>query len=190
MLALQGAFAEHLQALRACGATPVEVRLPKDLQGLDALILPGGESTTIGKLLLRYELLEPIRNLGLAGFPIWGTCAGMILLAQEVVGGLPDQPVLGLMNLRVHRNAFGRQVDSFQADLSCPWLGDLPFPAVFIRAPVAESLGFPLEVLGQYQGRIVAARQGNLVATSFHPELSGDWRMHQWFLDTVVPVPA
>lgn len=190
VLALQGAFAEHLQALRACGATPVEVRLPKDLEGLDALILPGGESTTIGKLLLRYHLLEPIRSLGQSGLPIWGTCAGMILLAQEVVGGLPDQPVLGLMNLRVHRNAFGRQVDSFQAELSCPWLGETPFPAVFIRAPVAESLGPPLEVLAQYQDKIVAARQGNLLATSFHPELSGDWRMHQWFLDHVVPIPA
>jgi pyridoxal 5'-phosphate synthase pdxT subunit len=183
VLALQGDFAEHAKHLLLVGAEPAEVRLPEDLQGLVGLILPGGESTTMGKLLDRNGLIEPIQQLGQAGFPIWGTCAGMILLGRQVVNGLPDQPLLGLMDLRVVRNAFGRQVDSFCADLKLPILGPKPLAAVFIRAPLAEPLSDAVEVLCRYDGRVVAARQGNLVATSFHPELSPDTRLHAWFLN-------
>jgi pyridoxal 5'-phosphate synthase pdxT subunit len=178
VLALQGAFAEHAAHLRATGSQAVEVRLPVDLHGLDGLILPGGESTTMGKLLRRFELLEPLRALSI---PVWGTCAGMILLAREVVNGLPDQPLLHLMDLRVQRNAFGRQVDSFVTALDIPLLGSEPLPAVFIRAPLAEPLGPDVEVLARHEGRVVAARQGRFLATSFHPELSNDTRLHRWF---------
>lgn len=178
MLALQGAFQEHASHLRATGSEPVEVRLPADLEGIDGLILPGGESTTIGKLLLRFDLLEPLRRFGK---PIWGTCAGMILLGREVVDGLPGQPLLGLMDLRVTRNAFGRQVDSFVTTLDMPLVGPEPLPAVFIRAPLAVPLSDSVEVLARHGGEVVAARQGNLLATSFHPELSDDTRLHRWF---------
>lgn len=180
VLALQGAFAEHAEHLRSTGSEPAEVRLPADLNSLDGLILPGGESTTMGKLLRRFELIEPLRALRI---PVWGTCAGMILLGREVVNGLSDQPLLGLMDLRVTRNAFGRQVDSFVTALDMPLLGAIPLPAVFIRAPLAEALSADVEVLARHEGRIVAARQGRYLATSFHPELSRDSRLHAWFVE-------
>lgn len=183
-MALQGAFAEHEKHLTRAGAEAVQVRLPQQLEGLDGLILPGGESTTMGKLLRRFELVEPICEFGRRGNPVWGTCAGMILLGKEVVNGLPDQneQLLGLMDLRVTRNAFGRQVDSFVAPLQLSVLSGEPLPAVFIRAPLAEPLSDAVEVVALHEGRVVAARQGSLFATSFHPELSPDVRLHGWFV--------
>jgi len=183
VLALQGAFAEHVATLRKLGAQTIEVRLPEHLEGLGGLVIPGGESTTIGKLAVTYGLIEPIRRLAERGVPIWGTCAGMILLARDI-GGL-DQPLLGLMDIAVRRNAFGRQVDSFIADLDMPALGPgmAPFPGVFIRAPLIERAGPEVEVLARLpDGRAVAARQGSLLATAFHPELTQDTRLHRYFL--------
>lgn len=179
VLALQGAFAEHRLYLERCGAEVVEVRLSHQLDGLDGLILPGGESTTIGKLLRRYGFEQPLRRFDR---PIWGTCAGMILLAREVVDGLPDQLVLDRIDLRVTRNAFGRQVDSFSESLPYQDLQE-PVPAVFIRAPLAEALSDRVEVLARCRGRVAAARQNNVWVSSFHPELSGDLRLHQAFVD-------
>jgi 5'-phosphate synthase pdxT subunit len=178
VLALQGAFAEHRRCLERCGAEVVEVRLPQDLAGLDGLILPGGESTTIGKLLRRYHFEEPLRQFSK---PIWGTCAGMILLAKEVVNGLPDQFKLDRIDLRVTRNALGRQVDSFTTSLPVSTLAE-PFPAVFIRAPLAEPLSPKVEVWARYQGQVAAARQDNIWVSSFHPELSDNLTMHQSFV--------
>mgnify|MGYP005847907257 FL=1 len=183
VLALQGAFVEHEQVLRGLGAEVREVRLPHQLQDLDGLIIPGGESTTIGKLATEYGLVEPIREMARAGVPIWGTCAGMIILAKEVTGH--EQPLVGVMDIVVRRNAFGRQVDSFVEDLQVPAFGEgaRPFPGVFIRAPLIESVGPAVEVLARLpEGGIVAARQGNLLATAFHPELTGDPRFHRYFL--------
>jgi len=177
VLALQGAFAEHCRCLQACGARPVEVRLPRHLEGLDGLILPGGESTTIGKLIRRFGLEEPLRQFQK---PLWGTCAGMILLGSEVVEGLPDQLVLGRIDLRVTRNAFGRQRDSFRQLLCLRGIGEVP--AVFIRAPLAEALSDKVECLACIDGKLVAARQGSVWVTSFHPELSPDLSMHQAFV--------
>ncbi|MBV9325654.1 MAG: pyridoxal 5'-phosphate synthase glutaminase subunit PdxT [Chloroflexi bacterium] len=183
VLAVQGDFAEHAAMLRRADPDVVvrEVRTPADLKDLDGLIVPGGESTTIGKLLVAYGLEHPIRHAAEAGMPVWGTCAGMILLAREIVGGEPDGRI-GLMDLTVQRNAFGRQVDSFEVDLSFVGL-DRPIHAVFIRAPLVQRLGpaaEPLAVLDD--GRVVAARQGNLLATAFHPELTPDTRLHAWFV--------
>jgi len=179
VLAIQGDFAEHLAALRRLGAEAREVRLPAHLDGLTGLIIPGGESTTIGKLMVDFGLLEPLRAFGRER-PVWGTCAGAILLSKDV---RREQPLLGLMDITVQRNAFGRQVDSFEADLAIGPLGERPFHAVFIRAPIIESVSPPAEVLSALpDGRIVAARQGHLLATSFHPELTGDDRFHQFFL--------
>ena len=184
VLALQGAFIEHEQALGRLGVTTGEVRLPQQLEGLDGLIIPGGESTTMGKLAVQYGLLEPIRAMAAAGRPLWGTCAGMIFMAKDIGR---DQPVLGLMDVQVKRNAFGRQVDSFETDLDVPTIATPddagPFHAVFIRAPLVESVGDDVEVLARLDnGVIVAARQGRLLATSFHPELSGDDRFHRYFV--------
>ena len=183
VLALQGDFFEHLRALREVGAEAREVRTPEQLEEVDSLILPGGESTTIGKLMDRYGLIQAVRQRAEQGMPLWGTCAGMILMSRRILNGLPGQPSLSLMDLEVERNAFGRQVDSFQADLDLPILGKKPFPAVFIRAPLARALdgASGVEVLGEHRGRIVAARQGNLVVSAFHPELTGDDRFHAWF---------
>jgi len=192
VLALQGDFREHIQVLNKLGIEAREVRRPEHLEGLDGLIIPGGESTTIGRLAVKYELLGPIRRMGEDGFPIWGTCAGMILLAKDI-GGL-DQPLIGLMDMRVRRNAFGRQVDSFETDIVVPALEVIstpeakgkPFRAVFIRAPLIESVGNEVEVLVQLDdGTIVAARQGNLLATAFHPELTDDDRFHRYFAHIV-----
>ena len=183
VLALQGAFIEHVRALEGLGVATREVRQRKDLAGLDGLIIPGGESTTIGKLLDLLGLTEPVRELGRAGLPIWGTCAGMILLARDA--GRP-QTLLGLLDIGVRRNAFGAQLDSFEAALPIPALGPAPFPAVFIRAPLIDRLGpgvSPLATLPD--GAIVAAERDNLLVTAFHPELTGDTRLHEYFVGKV-----
>ena len=181
VLALQGAFIEHIKALRSLDVEAVEVRKPEQLRNLDGLIIPGGESTTFGKLAVEYGLIEPMRALCDAGKPVWGTCAGMIFLAKEVGRA---QPLLGVMDVQVKRNAFGRQVDSFEIDLDIPALEPrAPFHAIFIRAPLIASVGNDVEVLAKLDdGTIVAARQGNLLATSFHPELTNDTRFHRYFL--------
>jgi 5'-phosphate synthase pdxT subunit len=182
VLALQGAFVEHEQALARIGVEPVRLRLPHHLDGLDGLIIPGGESTTIGRLIQRWGLLEPIRALARSGWPLWGTCAGLILMAREVVDGVPGQPLLALMALEVHRNAYGRQVDSFEVDLEVPALGPPPFRAVFIRAPSVKRAGAGVEILARLEdGTAVAVQQGNLLATTFHPELADDDRFHRYF---------
>jgi len=181
VLALQGDFREHREVLEGLGAVVHEVRLQKDLERLDGLVIPGGESTTIVRLMRTSHLLEPLRRLAADNFPIWGTCAGMILLAKR----LDDTgiPALEAMDIAVRRNAFGRQVDSFEADLFVPVLGDQPFHAVFIRAPIIEAVGPGVEVLARLpDGAPVAARQGQLLATAFHPELTSDHRFHQFFL--------
>jgi 5'-phosphate synthase pdxT subunit len=181
VLALQGAFIEHEQRLRDLGAETRQVRLPADLDGLDGLIIPGGESTTIGKLATTFGLIEPLREFARAK-PTWGTCAGLIFLARDI--GIDRQPILGLMDIRVNRNAFGRQIDSFETDLPITGLGDKPFHAVFIRAPVISEAGPEVEVLAALdEGRIVAARQGHWLATAFHPELTADSRLHAYFLN-------
>jgi len=185
VLALQGAFAEHQAVLESLGAEVVQVRLPQHLAGLNGLIIPGGESTTIGKLADAFELTQPLRLFG-REHAIWGTCAGAIYLSKSVGR---TQPLLGLMDISIERNAFGRQVDSFEIDLSVPCLlnidpEDKPFHAVFIRAPLIESVGKGVEVLSRLDdGRIVAAQQGHLLATSFHPELTGDDRFHRYFME-------
>ncbi|MDO8736970.1 MAG: pyridoxal 5'-phosphate synthase glutaminase subunit PdxT, partial [Thermoleophilia bacterium] len=173
ILALQGAFREHAAAIELCGATARKVRRRRDLAGIDALIIPGGESTTIGKLMVSYHLLDEIRGLGAARLPIFGTCAGMVMLASEVVEG--DQPLLGIMDITVRRNAFGRQVKSFEADLDIPALAEAsaePFHGIFIRAPWIESVGEGVEILAEHGGHAVAAREGNMLVTAFHPELT------------------
>ncbi len=183
VLAVQGDFAEHAAMLRRADPAVVvrEVRTPKDLAGLDGLIVPGGESTTMGKLLVAYGLEEPIKSAAQAGLPVWGTCAGMILLAREIIGGAPDGRI-GLMDLTVQRNAFGRQIDSFETDLAFKGL-EHPIHAVFIRAPLVERVGPEAEALATLpDGRVVAARQGHLLATAFHPELTPDTSLHALFI--------
>ncbi|MCX7841091.1 MAG: pyridoxal 5'-phosphate synthase glutaminase subunit PdxT [Anaerolineae bacterium] len=182
VLALQGAFIEHIKVLRSLGVEAVEIRKPEQLNDLDGLIIPGGESTTFGKLAVTYGLIEPIRAMCVAGKPVWGTCAGMIFLAKDIGR---DQPLIGVMDVKVKRNAFGRQVDSFETDLDVPVLEPrAPFHAIFIRAPLIERVGQGVEVLARLDdGTIVAARQGNLLATSFHPELTQDTRFHRYFLN-------
>jgi 5'-phosphate synthase pdxT subunit len=185
VLALQGDFLEHETVLKSLGCEVVQVRLPRDLAGLDGLIIPGGESTTIGKLADAFGLVQPLRLFG-REHAIWGTCAGAIYLSKDA--GRP-QPLLELMDIKIERNAFGRQVDSFEVNLSLPCLLEVdpveqPFRAVFIRAPLIESVGKGVEVLSALEdGRIVAARQGHLLATSFHPELTRDNRFHRYFME-------
>jgi 5'-phosphate synthase pdxT subunit len=188
VLGLQGDFQEHLEVLRGMDVDAVDVRKPDQLDDLDALIIPGGESTTIGKLADRYGITDRIRERAEAGMPVWGTCAGAIFLAKRVPG--PPQTLLGLMDITVERNAFGRQVDSFEADLDVPKIGGKPFHAVFIRAPWVERVGADVRVLGRVEsgpaaGRIVAVRQRNALATAFHPELTGDLRVHRLFVELV-----
>ena len=179
VLALQGAFIEHIKMLRQLGLEPVEVRLPHQLEDLQGLIIPGGESTTIGKLATTYGLIEPLRSFA-ASKPTWGTCAGMIFLAKNI--GIDEQPILAAMDIRVDRNAFGRQIDSFETDLQIAGLAGEPFHAVFIRAPVVTAVEPGVEVLARLDdGRIVAVRQGHLLATAFHPELTADLRLHSLF---------
>lgn len=180
VLALQGDFIEHEQMLNRLGVEVVEVRLPRDLDGLDGIIMPGGESTTFAKLAVRFDLVEPLRRFARQGKAVWGTCAGLIFLAKDIGR---NQPTLGLMDIKVKRNAFGRQVDSFTTDLDLPAINDGPFLGVFIRAPIIESVGATVQTLCQLEdGTIVAARQDNLLATSFHPELTQDTRVHAYFL--------
>jgi 5'-phosphate synthase pdxT subunit len=184
VLALQGDVREHADALRDIGAEPVEVRLPRDLVGIDGLILPGGESTTMRRLIDLYGLREPIVALAHGGAPVYGTCAGMILLADRIADG--DEPVLRLLDITVERNAYGRQLDSFEADLEIPSLGDEPLHGVFIRAPVVSQVGPDVEVLARDpDGRPIAVLQGRVMATAFHPELTGDRRLHRLLLDLI-----
>ena len=191
VLALQGDFEEHLKILRSLGVEGREVRLPEHLDGLDGLIIPGGESTTIGKLAVAYELMEPLRDFGRQN-AVWGTCAGAIFLSKDAHR---DQPLLELMDITVERNAFGRQVASFETDIPVPALARInennkPYHAVFIRAPLIDSVNGSSEVLAKLEdGRIVAAQQGRLLATSFHPELTQDDRFHRYFL-TLVDSPV
>ncbi|KJE24768.1 pyridoxal phosphate synthase yaaE subunit [Frankia torreyi] len=185
ILALQGDVREHARALSAVGARPVEVRRAAELAAVDGLVLPGGESTTIGRLLRVFELLEPLRAAVVAGLPVFGSCAGMILLARDVVDGRPDQPLIGGLDMVVRRNAFGRQVDSFEVDLDVDGVEGPPVHAVFIRAPWVEKAGDTVEVLARVAEAPVAVRQGPLLATAFHPELTGDSRMHRLFVDIV-----
>ena len=184
VLALQGDVEEHLNAIREVGAEPVAVRLPRDLAGLDAMILPGGESTTMRKLIDAYGLREPILALAHAGAPMLGTCAGMILLADRIAEG--DEPVLRLLDVEVRRNAYGRQLDSFEADVAMPAIGNEPLHGVFIRAPVVSHVGPRAEVLAvDADGQPIAVRQGRVLATAFHPELTGDRRLHRVLVEMV-----
>lgn len=186
ILAVQGDVREHATALREIGADVVEVRLPRDLVGLDGLILPGGESTTMRKLIGLYGLREPIVALAQGGAPIYGTCAGMILLADRIADG--DEPVLRLLDITVQRNAYGRQLDSFEADIELPSLGAEPMHGVFIRAPVVSEVGPGVEVLAtDTNGRPIAVRQGRVLATAFHPELTPDRRLHRLLLEMIAP---
>ena len=185
VLALQGAFAAHARVLAELDADPVEVRTPAQLERVDALVMPGGESTTMSLLLESSGLFDPIAKRLADGLPVLGTCAGMILLSAEVLDGRSDQRSFGAIDLAVRRNAYGRQVDSFETDLDVPELGDPPFHAVFIRAPGVERVGPDVEALAELDGRVVLARQGPIIVAAFHPELSGDPRIHARFLQEV-----
>jgi 5'-phosphate synthase pdxT subunit len=184
VLASQGAFIEHITILKQLDTEAVPVRLPGELKGLDGLIIPGGESTTISRLMNAYDLMESIGALAKRGMPLFGTCAGMIMMAKHISGN--GSPSLGLMDIDVQRNAFGRQIDSFETDIEIPALGNTPFHAIFIRAPLIEQCGDDVEILARLDdGRIVAAREGKMLATSFHPELTEDTRLHEYFLNMV-----
>lgn len=183
VLALQGAFIEHQHMLEQAGAQTRQIRLPDQLAHVDGLVIPGGESTTIGKLATDYGLIEPLRQFAQTK-PTWGTCAGLIFLAKDI--GIDSQPILGLMDVRVNRNAFGRQIDSFETDLQIVGLGDAPFHAVFIRAPLVQEAAPNVTVLAQLDAeRIVAVQQDHLLGTSFHPELTDDNRLHRYFYEMV-----
>jgi 5'-phosphate synthase pdxT subunit len=189
VLAVQGAVREHVEAIREVGAEPVEVRLPKDLVDIDALILPGGESTAMRRLIDAYGLREPIAALARRGAPMLGTCAGMILLSQRLDGG--EEPYFDLLDLQVRRNGYGRQLDSFEADMDVPALGDEPLHGIFIRAPLVTDVGARVEVLARDpDGHPVAVRQGRVLATAFHPELTGDRRLHRLLADLVAEAAA
>lgn len=190
VLALQGGVREHLEALEAAGATAVPVRRASEVAAVDGLVLPGGESTTMSNLLLAFDLYEPIKQRLAEGLPAYGSCAGMILLADEVLDTRPDAVSFAAIDITVRRNAFGRQIDSFEADLAVTGLEGDPMRAVFIRAPLVERVGDGVEVLatvaeGPAAGRVVAVRAGHILATSFHPEMTGDRRLHQQFVDLV-----
>lgn len=194
VLALQGDVHEHEQALRGLGVTPVPVRSPADLESVEMIVIPGGESTTISMLLSSSGLIEPLRERLRDGMPAFGTCAGMILLADDIVGGRPDQQQLSAIDITVRRNAFGRQVQSFETDLDVDGL-DRPFHAVFIRAPAVERVGPGVEVLAAVSGsdatvKPVLCRQGAILVAAFHPELSGDPRLHELFLEGSLPEPS
>jgi 5'-phosphate synthase pdxT subunit len=179
VLALQGDFREHGRTLADAGATPVEVRNAEDLAGVDCLVIPGGESTTMGKLARAYDLVEPVRERAIVGMPIFGTCAGMIVLAERVTGG---EPLFGLMDIGVERNAYGRQVDSFEADVEVEGI-DHPVRGVFIRAPRISDIGAGVRVLAELEGAPVVLEQGNLLVSSFHPELIGETGLHRYMLE-------
>ena len=191
VLALQGDVREHVAALASCGAMAVPVRRAGELAGLDGLVLPGGESTTIGRLLEIFEVLTPLQAAIAAGLPTYGSCAGMVLLAASVLDGLVGQPLVGGLDIVVRRNAFGRQVDSFETDLAMTGITGEPLKAVFIRAPWVDSVGPAVQILatvggqGAAAGSVVAVRQGSVLATSFHPELTGDARVHELFVTMV-----
>ncbi|MCD4783934.1 MAG: pyridoxal 5'-phosphate synthase glutaminase subunit PdxT [Candidatus Eremiobacteraeota bacterium] len=185
VLAMQGAFEEHIQILDSMGIETIEVRLKDQLADIDGLIIPGGESTTMGKMLNRYDLLEALREKGNSGFPMFGTCAGMIMMSKKVEDGLPGQPLLELMDITTIRNAFGRQIESFEADLDVSEIGERPFHGVFIRAPIIKCVNGTVDVLARFENNIVAVRQDNLLATSFHPEIAGDSRFHEYFVNIV-----
>ncbi|HEX9056102.1 MAG TPA: pyridoxal 5'-phosphate synthase glutaminase subunit PdxT [Ktedonobacterales bacterium] len=193
VLALQGDFREHIRAFERVGAVAHAVRLPEHLKDVDGVVIPGGESTVMGKLMVEYGLDQPLRDLIAAGTPTWGTCAGMILLARETDNGMAGQPLLAAMDTHVCRNAFGTQRESFETDLRVPALGEPPFHAVFIRAPIIEHAGPDVEVLARLDDededrgseRIVAVRQGHLLGTAFHPEVTQDSRFHDYFLGIV-----
>lgn len=192
VLALQGDFREHIRALEGLGAEAHPVRLPEELKDVDGLVIPGGESTVMGKLMVTYGLDQPLRELLAAGVPTWGTCAGLILLSRETDSALAGQPLLAAMDIRTKRNAFGPQRASFEADIAVPALGEDPYHAVFIRAPVVESTGAGVEVMARLDDQdgagyatIVAVRQGHLMGTAFHPEVTGDTRFHDYFLRLV-----
>ncbi|MBI3931084.1 MAG: pyridoxal 5'-phosphate synthase glutaminase subunit PdxT [Chloroflexi bacterium] len=185
VLAVQGAFAEHVAVLCKLGVEAVPIRLPRQLEDLDGLVIPGGESSSISRLMLDYNLASQIKNLARNDLPIFGTCAGMILLANEISDRENVEP-LGVMKIRVRRNAFGRQTESFEAELAIPVLGEKLFPGVFIRAPLIEQVNGDVEILARLaDGTTVAARQGKLLAAAFHPELTDDSRFHQFFLEIV-----
>ncbi len=189
VLALQGDFAEHIHAVRRLGLETLEVRLPEHLERIGGLIIPGGESTTIARLMHEWELIEPIRRRARAGMAVWGTCAGAIVLAEDA--GDLDREGLLLMDISVERNAFGRQVDSFETDISVPALGAAPFHAVFIRAPIIRRVGSMVTPLAHLRdGTVVAALESNLLATSFHPELTNDLRFHELFVKIANESPA
>ncbi|MGQ0570694.1 MAG: pyridoxal 5'-phosphate synthase glutaminase subunit PdxT [Armatimonadota bacterium] len=184
VLALQGDVAEHLRMLEACGAEPVEVRTPEELRGVDGLVLPGGESTTIWRLLNLYGLVGPLQERVREGLPLFATCAGMIIIARSVVGGEP--PGLGFIDIAVERNAYGRQRESFETELAVPEVTDDPLKVVFIRAPVVVEVGPGVRVLAAHGGRPVLVRQGQVLAASCHPEISGDDRLHEYFVERLV----
>lgn len=183
VLALQGAFREHRVILEECGCEAIEVRKDEELQQVQGLIIPGGESTTIGKLMVDFNLLDKIQQRAASGMPVFGTCAGLIVLAKDIAGSA--QPRLGLMDITAKRNAFGRQIASFEADLNIPALGQEAYKAVFIRAPFIEQAGEKVEVLAKFEDKVVLARQDNILAAAFHPELTNDNRIHQYFIDMV-----
>lgn len=190
VLALQGDVREHISALRDSGADAIAVGDADELASVDGLVIPGGESTTMSKLALRDGLMEPLREARATGLPMYGSCAGMIMLADRIHDGRSDQETIGGLDIDVRRNAFGRQVDSFETDLRIPALGDTPFPGVFIRAPWVEAVGLEVQVLGRIEegeraGTIVAVEHAGLLATSFHPELTGDTRVHAYFVEMV-----
>lgn len=185
-MALQGAFREHGEVLDALGVATIEVRTPHELAGIDALVIPGGESTTMGMLLDTSGLREPIAERLRESLPVFGTCAGLILLADDVIDGRPDQEPFGVLDARVRRNAYGSQLASFEADLDVRGLAGGSFRAVFIRAPVVEAVGDAVEVLAEHDGHPVLVRQGRIFASTFHPELSGDLRIHERFLSEVM----
>ncbi|NTU71973.1 MAG: pyridoxal 5'-phosphate synthase glutaminase subunit PdxT [Coriobacteriia bacterium] len=185
VLALQGAFREHIYSLEALDARATAVRLPEQLDDLDGLIIPGGESTAISKLMVSYGFYEPVAARYAQGMAVWGTCAGAILVAKNVIDGIEGQRGLDLMDVTVRRNAYGRQVDSFEVDLDFEHIGE-PFRGVFIRAPWLESVGDDVEVVAEHEGHICAAREGRMLATTFHPELTGDPRVHRYFIEEVI----
>ena len=186
VLALQGDFREHIAVLRGLGADAVPVRRPEELEEIGGLVIPGGESSVMDKLSRAFGLAEPLRDAIAGGLPVYGTCAGLIMLADRILDGIAGQQTLGGLDVAVRRNAFGSQVDSFETDLDIPALGDEPMHAVFIRAPIVESVGEKATALARVDdGRVVAVEQGNLIGTSFHPEITGDTRFHQYFLQRV-----
>lgn len=180
VLALQGAFKEHIQMFEKCGVQAIEIRKKEQLSDIEGLVIPGGESTTIGKLMVDWELLKPVKEKAFAGLPIFGTCAGMVLLAKDIENS--DQPRLGLMEVTVSRNAYGRQVDSFEADLNINVLNNRPFKGIFIRAPYIEKANADVKIMAEHEGKAVMARQGKLLSCAFHPELTDDLRIHEYFL--------